>query len=487
MRTMRYLFSVSIIAVMLITSVTTANASGPTGTWRSGIACQNLDPLNDAFVRLDFYPEGSGTSAISYEATILAGESKNWLTTSSVSMPGFPTSFLGSGVVSSNKPITCNINTELSGVTGTTSSPYRSGTSSGLGETQIGTAIYIPQAMRNFYGYASYVAVQNSGSAPVTVNVQYFNSTTGTEVVAASESSVIPGQSTKVFYQADNTALGTFLGSMKISAADDTTKLAAVANIYNNMDDYTKAQLQSFNGVASGSYKLHVPRFVRSFYGYNSGTSIQNIGTQPVDITITFNFAGNEYIYNSPDPVQPGASLALFAPNIDALDPVDSLAINDRSGSAIIEGVKVNEADPTPEIIAIINEDNRGGSDAWRNGQGTTYNAFADGSQTQTVFFSQVTRNVIGFISGGFQVSNTTDQAGTCDIQYAGEPAADETGVILPANGSFLRYAPNVTNLSDGFNAAVTVICTKDIVGISNFQAIGKYGDSFIQTTGLNQ
>ena len=487
MKSMRNIIALCIITVMLLTIAGTVNAAGPAGTWRSGIACQNLDPAAEATVDLFFYPQGSGTSSVTYHAVIPAGGSKNWLTTSSVSMPGFPSSFIGSGVVTSTKPIACNVNTELSGVTGTTGNPYRSGTSSGLDDTQIGSTIYIPQAMRDFFGYASYVAVQNTSSGAVTVNVKYFNSTTGTEIVAAAESASIPGQSTKVFYQADNANLGSFLGSMKISAADGTTKLAAVANIYNNMADYTKAALQSFNGVATGSSKLLVPRFVRAFYSYNSGTSIQNIGTAPVNIKITFNFAGNVYIYNSSNPVQPGASLALFAPNISALAPVDGLPVNSRAGSAIIEGVKVNLADPTPAIIAIINEDNRGGFDAWRNGQGSTYNAFADGTQTQTVFFSQVTRKVIGFISGGFQVANTTDQAGTCTISYAGAPAANEAGVALPANGSFLRYAPNVANLPDGFNAAVTVVCTKTIVGISNFQAIGMYGDSFIQTTGLNR
>lgn len=487
MKHLRLLFSLLIIAVLALSSVASVNAAGPSGSWRSGIACQNLDTTGDADVVLTFYSEGSGTAAISYTGTIPAGGSKNWLTTSSVSMPGFPSGFVGGGVVSSNKPLTCNVNTEINGALGTTSSPYRSGTSSGMGGSQLGAKLYVPQVMRNYFGYNSYVAVQNTGSSNVTVNVKYYNSATGAEVTAAAESATIPAQSTKVFYQADNTNLGTFLGAMTIEAADGSTPLAAVANIYNNLADYTKAQLQSYNAVSSGASSLLVPRFVRSFYGYNSGTSIQNIGTAPVNITITFSFGGNTYTYNSPSPVQPKASLALYAPNITALAPVDSLPVANRAGSAVITATKVNSEDPDPVIVAIINEDNRGGFDAWRNGQGSTYNAFPLGSETKTVFFSQVPRKVAGFISGGFQIANTTGTSATCDITYAGVPSASETGVALPANGSLLRYAPNVANLPDGFNAAVTVTCTQPIVGISNFQAIGKYGDSFIQTNGLNQ
>ncbi len=487
MKSVRVLFSMLIVAVLVLSSVATAQAAGPSGNWRSGIACQNLDTTGDANVVLTFYPEGSGTAAISYTATIPAGGSKNWLTTSSVTMPGFPSGFVGGGVVSSDKPLTCNVNTELNGATGTTTSPYRSGTSGGMSGSQLGAKLYVPQVMRNYFGYNSYVAVQNTGTSDVVVNVKYYNSATGAEVTAAAESATIPAQSTKVFYQADNTNLGTFLGSMTIESQGGSVPLAAVVNIYNNLADYTKAQLQSYNAVPSGASTLLVPRFVRSFYGYNSGTSIQNIGTAPVNITITFSFAGNTYTYNSTSPVQPGASLALYAPNITALAPVDALPVASRAGSAVITATKVNSGDPDPVIVAIINEDNRGGSDAWRNGQGSTYNAFPAGSETTKVFFSQVPRKVLGYISGGFQISNTTATDATCTIDYAGVPAAKETGVALPANGSLLRYAPNVANLTDGFNAAVTVTCTQPIVGISNFQAIGKYGDSFIQTNGLNQ
>ena len=82
---------------------------------------------------------------------------------------------------------------------------------------------------------------------------------------------------------------------------------------------------------------------------------------------------------------------------------------------------------------------------------------------------------------------NTTGVAGTCTIDYVAVPAAQELNVVLPANSGFLRYAPNVANLTDGFNAAVSVTCTQPIVGISNFQAVGQYGDSFVQTNGLNR
>ncbi len=68
--------------------------------------------------------------------------------------------------------------------------------------------------------------------------------------------------------------------------------------------------------------------------------------------------------------------------------------------------------------------------------------------------------------------------------------AANETAVPLAANGSIARYGPSVTNLPDGFNSAVTVVCSQDVVGIANLAVnagSGRYGDSFTQGNGLNQ
>jgi hypothetical protein len=473
MKKTAYVLSLLIALSMVLMIVSPVFAARPTGNWRSGIACQNLDAVNDSTVVLTFYPEGSGTAAVTYNSTILAGQSKNWLTTSASSMPNFPSPFTGAGVVSSSTPLACNVNTEIQGATGTTSNPYRSGTSQGFNDTSIAVKLYVPQVMREYFNYNSYVSVQNTGSSTVTVNVKYFDATTGNEVVAAAESASIPAQSSKVFYQSDNTALGTFIGAATIEAADGTTKLAAIANIYNNLANYTAAQLQSYNAVASGSSTLFVPRFVRKFFGYNSGMSVQNIGSVDTTVTITFTFGGTDYVYTSPT-IKQNASLPLYAPNITELLGVDSIDMSLRAGSG-----KIVANAPGAVIVAIINEDNRGAYEAWRSGQGSTYNAPSMGEETGTVFFAQITRRVISIFSGGFQVANTTDQAGV--------PAAQELNVALPANSGFLRFAPNVANLPDGFNAAVTITCTKPIVGISNFQAVNQYGDSFVQTNGLNR
>jgi hypothetical protein len=487
MKVYRSLVTIFFLIALIAIPQSQAFAGGPTGSWRSGIACQNTDPTNAASVTLSFYNENNSTVAASYPTsgqwTIPAGSSRNWLTTSSSQLPSFPTNFTGSAVISSDREITCNVNTELNGASGTTASPYRGGTSYGFSSSQTAPVLFVPQVMREYYGYNSYIALQNTGSNDVTVDIQYYNASTGLEVTAAKESLLIPASASRMIYQNDKTILGSFIGAAKITSQDNVTPLAAVVNIYNNLADYTKAQLQSYNAMTSGARELLVPRFVRKFYGYNSGITVQNIHpTISTTVTITFTFNNTPYVYTSPS-IAPNTSLVLFAPNITQLVGVDSLSSDLRSGNATIFA-----NDPNGLIIAIVNEDNRGvDTSAWRNGQGSTYNAIPRSKATNTVFLAQMPRRVIGVFSGGIQIANTTSTATTCSIEYAGVPSATETNVALPANGSLLRFAPNVPNLPDGFNAAVKVSCGQPIVGISNFQAVSRYGDSFVQTNGLNQ
>jgi hypothetical protein len=188
--------------------------------------------------------------------------------------------------------------------------------------------------------------------------------------------------------------------------------------------------------------------------------------------------------------IAPGAALPLYAPNVAELAPVDALPISQRFGSATITANAEGAV-----IVAIVNEDNRGNPadndgnavPIERVGQGSTYNAILNGSQTSDMFFAQIVNNAGGIFSGGFQVANTSATPGSCTATFVG---GTTFAIPLGAFGSASVYAPNVPGLPDGYNASVSVDCTVDIVGISNLAAkpgSGKLGDSFTQGNGLNQ
>ena len=478
------------LAILLVGASVVA-AQGPSGTYGSGIACTNLSTTTAANLVISFYAADSSTVVLSYAdpTPVPAGASRNYFTPSTP--PGLPSAFLGAAVVSSDQPIACNVNTQVvTAGAGTTTTPARIGTSAGLDSAETGAALYAPQLFKNFSSsnWNSYVAVQNTTSSPLTVYVSYVDRF-GTAYPAARESFVIPAQTSHVFYQASNVNLpNNFLGGATITS---TGNLAATANFYNGAANYQNAQLHSYNPVMAGASTLFVPRFVRNYYGFNSGLSVQNVGAASTSVTVTFTFAGNSYVVNS-GTIVPGGTYSPYAPNISQLAPVDSLGVGVRFGSAVIQ------AAPGGLVTAIVNEDNRGtcgsascpGIPANQVGWGSTYNAVPNGDQSPTVFFSQVTRNVSSAqFSSGFQITDASGTGGTCNIQYSGASAANETSVPLAANGSISRFAPNVANLPDGFNSSVKVTCTVAVVGIANLSGrnAAYYGDSMTTANGLNQ
>jgi len=433
-------------------------AQAPTGEWISGITCQNLSPTNEASITIEFYPEGDANPVLTYNDPnpVPANGTRNYYTPSSP--PGLPDDFIGSAMLSSDQPMTCSVNTQTTG-TGTISDPYRVGTSSGIRDVDTYTSAFVPQVEKNFAGgWSSYIAIQNAGNISVEVNISY-KDRYGTIIPSATETTTIPAKTNYISYQTANSNLpDNFLGSALITG-DGVTPLAIVTNFYNNGSDYSTSQMLSYNGFGSGANKILIPRIVRNFYGYNGGLTIQNVGGSSTIVTINFRFSGNTYTYTSAS-ISAGASLFLYAPDIAELAPVDAL----------------HESQPGIPIE--------------RHGQGASYNGVLDGTQTTTMFFSQVPRKAGGIWSGGYLVSNTTDSAGTCDITYAGVPGATQNDVPLPASGSISHYMPNVSGVPDGFNSSVTVTCTQPIIGIFNFAAepgSGRYGDSFIQANGLNQ
>jgi len=475
------------LAIMLASFGAVA-AQGPTGTYGSGIACANLSATNPASIVITFYAADSGAVTLLYAdpSPIPVGASRNYFTPSTP--PGLPGSFLGAAVVSSSEPLSCNVNTQVvtAGV-GSASTPARAGTSAGVDSTQADPSLSAPQVLKGLAGYNSYIAVQNTTNGSLTAYVSYADRA-GVAYPAARESFVIPAQSTHVFYQAGNANLpSNFLGGATITS---TGNLASVVNFYNSGASASAAHFHSYNAFPTGGTKLFVPRFVRNYYGYNSGLSVQNVGAASTSVDITFTFNGVNYVVNSGS-IAPGATYSPYAPNIAPLAPVDALLVGQRTGSAVIQAAVGGS------VVAIVNEDNRGTCNAAscpplppeQIGFGSTYGAMLNGSQTTTIFLSQVPRRAGGFFSGGFQIANTTAGAGTCTIQYSGAAAANETGVALPANGSFSRFAPNVANLPDGFNSSVKVTCTVAAVGITNFSARSAtyFGDSFITANGLNQ
>jgi hypothetical protein len=456
-------------------------AAAPAGAWATGITCQNTDSANAATTYLAFHLQ-DGTNAVNYSDTIPANSSKNWLTTSGTSMPGFPYPYLGSGLFASNRTLNCTLNTESTGTgTGSSTNPYHRSTTGAFAPNQIGTVLHLSQLMRSVSVatggvWNSQVTIQNTSTNTATINLFYYNSA-GTEIAAARQSSTILPKGSTTFYMADNASLGTgFNGGAKITSS---VPVAATVLSYQSGADATHSQLMGYNGVNGGANKVYVARFLRKMQGYNSGLAIQNIGNAQTTVTVAFYFPGLTTI-NKSVTLNPGASWTPYAPNMAELAPVDTLAETQRQGSAI-----VTTSGGVP-VAVTVNEDNT------TKGYATSFNAVTASEATTTVHFSQFVKNA-GNFSGGFQVLNTTNTATYCSIAYLGQSSINETNVYLPALGSINRWAlsagtPSMANMANGYNAGVKVTCGQPIVGVVNMLAYNNtVGDSYSQTSGMNR
>lgn len=455
---MKKLLRVALLLSLLSAAAMVVSAQGPTGTYATGISCVNLG-TETATIQIDFYDD-AGTVVGTINDTIAGGGNVMYYTPS---VSQLSDGFLGSGVVSSDVPVACSVNTQTS--TGTT----RVGTSNGLSDAALGSTLYAPQILNDLGGFSSYVAVQNAGSSAVTVNAFYYDRN-GTEVYDTSVS--IDAKSTHIFYQDEPGVLSSgFLGSAKFEAADGTTPLAGTVNFYNAGTTSNNSQFHSYNTFTAGATTVYGPRIAKNLsgQGWTSGWSCQNLGPGTTDITADITFLDQSTGTTVTDELSvtglgEGQAWPVYLGN-------QLPSISRGYGSVVMTATGGN-------IACIFNEDNR----ALYAGQGSTYSGIADGEQSTKTFFPQIVALGSSSFQGGFQIANTTGNATTCDYTYSDGTTVNDQP--LAANGSNSVFAPQ--HVSE-FNGSLTVECGEPIVGIYNLTIFGGAGDPFATNNGINQ
>jgi len=467
------------VAVMLTVAVAGVSAF-PAGEWVSGVTVANLETV-DTHIWISFYDAG-GNEVLSFDGGTIGGSSaKTWYLPTQV--PGLPDPFVGSAVVEADGRIAAIVNTQLPSGT----NPMRVGTSVGVGTP--GPVMYATQLLKNLSGWNSYCAVQNTGATAFDVTARFYNAS-GTEVDSDTQS--IPAFSSFIFDQSVDTELADGVYSGKFEG-DATHPLAVVCNFYNSGANASTAQFHSYNGLAEGAQTLYIPRLVKDYYDYQSGLKIQNVGTEALAVTVTYNFGGSTYTQTSPS-IGPGQSWGPYLGD-EAQLPASMAGVS-GSGSAV---VAVNSPNANMAIIATINEDNR----VDPAGRGVTYEAALPTDGTETLVFPQVVSEYYGY-SSGIQVSKIGAGTLSCTASYSasGPVAAFSVPFTLTdADPSWDQFAPSASGMvagtaNDDYNGAVTVSCPGgSVVGIANlsfrFDRDNRYpnllGDSFTTARGINK
>jgi hypothetical protein len=212
------------------------------------------------------------------------------------------------------------------------------------------TESYAPVIMNNYYGYNTALTVQNvDDTETANVKVTYSNGMIETQLIG-------PGASHVFLNFAGPLPAGNTLYSAKVESTTGSVPIVAMVNESNALN-----RAASYSGFPSGANTVSAPIVLRSYYGYDSSVTCQNLGSNATDVT--FDYAG----------VTNNTVVANVAPNGTALvvQPLD--ATLNGVGSNWISSAQITASEP---IVCVVNQDIISGSGASKSqDQLQAYNA----------------------------------------------------------------------------------------------------------------
>jgi hypothetical protein len=296
----------------------------------SELVLQNTDAASNN-IKIEFFSQTTGAkiSGADVTATIPGNGSKVFALQDLTSVPSGNTN----GLLSAKVTSTSSLN--LAGVANIWSSAYNGefGDYNGY-TTGSTTVVYTPALYKNYYGFVSSLTVQNIDTVDANIKVTYSNGSTETKLLK-------PLQAVQ-YYQPNNASLpsgntnGVF--SAKVESLDGKEIVALV-----NVEDKTKGLLASYNGPAGATTKVGCPVVMKTFYGWFSAETVQNVGTNPTNITITYASGQSKTFNNVP---------ANGTVNFVELASAGSVLPDASSVSAVIS----SSGEP---IVAVVQEDSK--------------------------------------------------------------------------------------------------------------------------------
>ncbi len=147
--------------------------------------------------------------------------------------------------------------------------------------------LYLPNITRYLGGrdgwYTPFI-VQNTGSAPTTLNVAFYKFSDGSLVTCRTITNLNPGTSF-ADVPTNDTDLP-FDSQFSVVVKSFGSTIVSVVN--EHIGSGAKAEAMSYDGVSSGSTSVYLPNITRRFYGFDTPFIIQNLGTPPTTATARF-------------------------------------------------------------------------------------------------------------------------------------------------------------------------------------------------------
>ena len=201
--------------------------------------------------------------------------------------------------------------------------------------------LYAPALYKYYYNFVSALTIQNIDSSAepqdAEVRITYSNGVVRTATLA-------PYQS-REFYQPNDTSLPSGNSSGVFSAKVESVNNVPIVALV-SVESKAKGLLASYNASTSASTSLNCPLVYRDYFKWFSAETVQNVGTEATDITITYSVGDGAYIrtfYNVP----PNGTI-----NIIELENAGSLLPSGTAASAII----TSSGQPIISVVQLNNE-----------------------------------------------------------------------------------------------------------------------------------
>ncbi len=452
----RYVSIMILIAVMLITAVTSASAQW-VGTWVTSFQVMNLGD-SEAQITVEYYQEdGTRIDTATWSYAVSVGSSINIY---QPNVPGLPNGFKGSAVVRADQPIAAIASEQVTYPDGSIgNSQY-----SGFGADTIGTRFYLPNVNKRFGGsqWSSRITIQNTTATPVTVNVIFYNadgSQRDTDTVSLS-----PNGSTTLTQVDDPELPDGWLGAAIVEA---TGNIAVIVDVMS-----ADGRLETYNGFTSGATTMYLPTLLINFgmNQWNSSFQIFNVSTSAAVITMTYYTSGSSTpakVVNATLP--PYQSINRYQPRDDG-----------DLGSGWLGSVVIESTQP---VVAVGSQS----SGAPGKRLASIYNGVSQGATK--AFLPTVLRYFGGgnFVTS-FQIMNVGSADATVTVEYftPGNPTPVKVvrydGVENPKIARFTsvnRYQPTVDpELGNGWQGSVRITSDQPVVVLGSQVGLNRTGDA---------
>jgi hypothetical protein len=297
--------------------------------------------------------------------------------------------------------------------------------------TYLGAVVVLPaMANRAYGGYVTAATIQNTGTAPASIRIAYFDQN-GAPVGAGDAIDYLPVNGSWTVRQDNGNSFPGTGGDAAQAGSAVVYSSQPVAAFVNEFAPGNVGDATSYSGVQVPSGvgpTLYAPTIVNNAYGgYTTGIGLLNEGSSATDVTITYRDGGGAIVKTKTVP-------ALAAHAYQALYSGDTtLAL--PAGFAGTATIVSSTGQP---LGAIVNETGPGG-------QFSSYDAVPSGNSLLNA--PVALNNAFGGYYTGMGIQNTSGSSGSVTVTYydaSGTPTIKSFNIS--GNGSLGVYQGSVTD-----------------------------------------